>query len=109
MVSPCVLGSTDHAHRIRGATATVARRDRNAAVDLTNQVIHVEFICYVTHPDGRQERLIDPFPLRYFFRYELEHLLVRAGFEVEAVYGDFDRSPVSPAAASELVFVARRG
>ena len=86
---------------------TVARRDRNAAVDLTNQVIHVEFVYYVTHPDGRQERLVDPFPLRYYFRYELEHLLVRAGFRVEAVYGDFDRSPVGAEAAGELVFVAR--
>ena len=87
---------------------SVARRDRNASVDLTNQVIHVEFIYYVTHPDGRQERLVDPFPMRYFFRYELEHLLVRAGFRVEAVYGDFDGSPVGADAASEMVFVARR-
>ena len=86
----------------------VARRDRNASVDLVNQVIHVEFIYYVTHPDGREERLVDPFPLRYFFRYELEHLLVRAGFRVEAVYGDFDRRPVGAEAANELVFVARR-
>ena len=88
---------------------SVVRRDRNASVDMVNQVIHVEFINYVTHPDGRQERLIDPFPLRYFFRYEMEHLLVRAGFEVEAVYGDFDQSPVSPSAPGELVVVARRG
>lgn len=87
---------------------SVARRDRNASVDLVNQVIHVEFIYYITHPDGRQGRLVDPFPLRYFFRYEVEHLLVRAGFRVEAVYGDFDRTPVGATAASELVFVARR-
>ena len=47
-------------------------------------------------------------PMRYFFRYELEHLLVRAGFRVEAVYGDFDGSHVGAGAAGELVFVARR-
>ena len=47
--------------------------------------------------------------MRYFFRYELEHLLVRAGFRVDAVYGDFDRSPVGADAPGELVFVARRG
>ena len=88
---------------------SVVRTDRNASVDLVNQVIYVELIYYVTHPDGRQERLVHAFPMRYFFRYELEHLLVRAGFRVEAVYGDFDRSPVGAEAAGELVFVARRG
>jgi SAM-dependent methyltransferase len=44
--------------------------------------------------------------LRYIFRFEMEHLLARAGFEVEALYGDFfgaafeDTSP-------EMVWVAR--
>lgn len=110
LVDPKYLQESDYDQPFAMADGrSVVRRDRNASVDLVNQVIHVEFIYYVTHPDGRQERLVDPFPLRYFFRYEVEHLLVRAGFEVEAVYGDFDRSPVSPAAASELVFVARRG
>ena len=31
--------------------------------------------------------------LRYVFRFELEHLLVRAGFRVVALYGDYDGSP----------------
>jgi len=45
------------------------------------------------------------FRMRWFTRYELEHLLARAGFAEVAIYGDFDRSPVgreSPA----LVVVA---
>ena len=33
--------------------------------------------------------------MRYFFRFELEHLLARSGFEVTALYGGFDRSPSS--------------
>ena len=88
---------------------SVVRTDRNASVDLVNQIIHAELIYYVTHPDGARQRLVHDFPMRYFFRYEMEHLLVRGGFQVEAVYGDFDRSPVGVEAASELVFVARRG
>ena len=88
---------------------SVDRTDRNASVDLVNQVIHAELIYYVTHPDGALQRLVHAFPMRYFFRYELEHLLVRAGFRVEAVYGDFDRSPVGAEASNELVFVARKG
>ena len=32
--------------------------------------------------------------MRWFWRYELEHLLHRAGFTDISIYGDFDRSPV---------------
>ena len=61
----------------------VTRRYRVAADDLIGQTRHVEFIYYVTHPDGRTERLVDSFRLRYLFRFEAEHLLARAGFAVE--------------------------
>ena len=43
--------------------------------------------------DGAVRRLTETITLRYVFRYELEHLLVRAGFRVAALYGDYDRSP----------------
>ena len=33
--------------------------------------------------------------MRWFWRYEVEHLLHRAGFTDVKIYGDFDRSPVS--------------
>jgi SAM-dependent methyltransferase len=44
--------------------------------------------------------------MRWFHRYELEHLLARAGFAVEALYGGFDRRSLGPDAA-EIVIVAR--
>ena len=44
--------------------------------------------------------------LRYFYRYEMEHLLSRAGFAVEALYGDHFRAPFS-GTSPEMVFVAR--
>jgi SAM-dependent methyltransferase len=45
--------------------------------------------------------------LRYVFRYEMEHLLALSGFEVEALYGWFDRRPFEDGSA-EMVWVARR-
>jgi hypothetical protein len=30
------------------------------------------------------------FALRWFYRYELEHLLARAGFRLVSVYGSYD-------------------
>ena len=45
------------------------------------------------------------FRMRWYYRYELEHLLARAGFAVVALYGDFDRRPFD-GDASEMVFLA---
>ncbi len=44
--------------------------------------------------------------LRWVYRYEMEHLLGRSGFEVEALYGDFERNPFG-VTSTELVWVAR--
>lgn len=34
--------------------------------------------------------------MRWFYRYELEHLMRRAGFDRVEIYGDFDRSAIVP-------------
>jgi SAM-dependent methyltransferase len=46
-----------------------------------------------------------PLTLRYVFRFEMEHLLARAGLRVEALFGDFRRGPFQ--AGREQVWVAR--
>jgi len=43
--------------------------------------------------------------MRWFWRFELEHLLVRTGFALEAMYGGFDRRPYD--AKKEMIVVAR--
>ena len=85
----------------------VRMRDRIVALHRAEQRNDVEMIYFVTHPDGRQERLIFAFTVRYFFRYEVEHLLARCGFRVAALYGDFDRSPLADT-SPEMIFVAER-
>jgi SAM-dependent methyltransferase len=47
-----------------------------------------------------------PLTLRYVFRYEMEHLLARAGFRVETLFGDFTRGPFR--AGGEQIWVATR-
>jgi len=87
---------------------SVKRRDCIAKRDLLKQVQDIELIHYVTHPDGRTERLVDAFPMRYFFRYEVEHLLVRAGFAVESVFADYEKRPYGSTYPGELIFVAKK-
>jgi SAM-dependent methyltransferase len=52
-----------------------------------------EMTFEVIEPGGATQRFTETISLRYIFRYELEHLLVRAGFCVVALYGDYHRSP----------------
>jgi SAM-dependent methyltransferase len=86
----------------------VIRRNSTVARDVANQINFVELIHYVTHPDGRQERLVQAFPMRYLFRFEAEHLLRRAGFVVEQLYADYDKSPFGSKYPGELIFVAEK-
>jgi SAM-dependent methyltransferase len=83
----------------------VAMSERVAAFHRGQQRNDVEMIFRVTHSDGKQERLVMAWTLRYFFRYEVEHLLGRCGFRLEAVYGDFDTSPLEDE-SPEMIFVA---
>ncbi len=83
----------------------VALSERVAAFHRALQRNDVEMIFDVKHPDGKQERLVMAWTLRYFFRYEVEHLLARCGFRLEATYGNFDSSPLGDN-SPEMVFVA---
>ncbi len=83
------------------------RTSRIAAFHPMDQVNDVELICYVTSPDGKTERIVQAFPFRYFFRFEMEHLLARSGFETVDLYGSFDRSPLADD-SPEMIFVAEK-
>jgi hypothetical protein len=48
-----------------------------------------------------------PMAVRQFHRYEVEHLLARCGFEVEALYGDYEKSAYR-GTSGQMVWVARR-
>lgn len=47
------------------------------------------------------------FKMRWTWRFEMEYLLALAGFQVEALYGDYERTPF-PKASGELIFVCRK-
>ncbi len=86
----------------------VIRRAKTVSRDYFNQVNHAELIYYVTHPDGRTERLVHSLFMRYLFRFEAEHLLARSGFTVEALYANYDKTPYGSTYPGDLIFVARK-
>ena len=48
-----------------------------------------------------------PMELRYCYRYEMEHLLARAGFEIEALYGDVLKNEYR-GTSPDMIWVARK-
>jgi SAM-dependent methyltransferase len=87
---------------------TLSRSFRVPRVRWIEQVIEAELIYYVTETDGVTHRHVQAFDMRWFHRAELEHLLVRAGFTVDVVYGDFSRGPLTDAAPDLVVVCHRR-
>jgi SAM-dependent methyltransferase len=69
--------------------------------------------CEVTYEiiehDGVARRLTETISLRYTFRYELEHLLVRSGFRIVALYGDYDCSPFADESPAMIVVAESDG
>lgn len=84
----------------------VRRFNKTIQRDHFKQVLDVELIYYLTHPDGREERIIHAFQMRYLFRYEAEHLLARCGFEVLELYTDYSKNPYGSKSPGELIFFA---
>ncbi|MEW6751751.1 MAG: class I SAM-dependent methyltransferase [Candidatus Latescibacterota bacterium] len=71
------------------------------------QVLEQEVTFEEVEPAGRAVgRTHARLRLRYASRFEVEYLLARCGFEVEALYGDFGRSPYP--GYGEQVWVLRR-
>ncbi|GAB4120610.1 MAG: class I SAM-dependent methyltransferase [Roseiflexaceae bacterium] len=59
-------------------------------IDAASQINHVTFIYDVIGLDGSLRRYTAPFRMRWVYRYELEHLLLRSGFVLEQVYGSYE-------------------
>ena len=69
------------------------------------QVLHAVFRVEAWRESRRVSEDTNDIHLRWFYRYELEHLLARAGYDVVERYGDFDGTPIEE--GNELIFVAR--
>jgi SAM-dependent methyltransferase len=74
--------------------------------DTAAQIIYIHFIYDELDAEGRVRRNVLPFTMRWLYRYELEHLLARAGFALEAVYGSYDLDEYRP--ESELMLAVAR-
>ncbi len=82
------------------------RRYSSAVPRLASQTTEVTFRWEIEEADGSRREERTSFAMRWYHRFELEHLLARCGLEVETLYGDFTRGPLRDD-SKEMVFVAR--
>lgn len=78
--------------------------------DLAAQINTTTYLLDEMDAEGRVMRQVVCFRLRWFYRYELEHLLARAGFRVRHIYGSYDLDDYS-SESERLIAIAspRRG
>jgi SAM-dependent methyltransferase len=88
-----------------GDGRSLRRTSRVTGVRWLEQVSDIEIIYYLRSAAG-VERIVHAFPMRWYLAAELEHLLVRAGYRVEAMYGGLDRGPLRDG-SPEIIVVAR--
>ncbi|MDX2161860.1 MAG: class I SAM-dependent methyltransferase [bacterium] len=62
-------------------------------LDRAEQLMNVTWLYDEIDADGAVRRTVIPVVIRYFFLAEITLLLAASGFEIEDVYGDFDRAP----------------
>jgi SAM-dependent methyltransferase len=86
---------------------TVARTEAVVDVDRAAQVRVIRSAYELVAADGAVTKRFVEWPYRYTYRFEAEHLLERAGFTVEALYGGYAREPFT-STSSVMLFLARR-
>ena len=81
---------------------------QQVSYDTHHQVVSIRMIIEELDQDGAVTRkLYRDYQLRYSYRWEVYHLLRSSGFEVEALYGDFDYTEFDEG-STEMIWVARR-
>ena len=77
-----------------------------ASYDAFSQVMDIRTTIEQLDDSGRvSSKMYRDFALRYIFRWEMHHLLGACGYEVRALYGDFERGQFGEDSA-EMVWMA---
>jgi hypothetical protein len=97
----------DLARHDPAAGVTIVRTETAVSTDLARQVRLIRSAYEIVAPDGSVRKRFVEWPYRYVFRFEAEHLLERAGFDIEALYGGYRREPFRSDSLL-MLFLARR-
>lgn len=90
-------------------TGLTVQASRAWSYEPASQTAIMQTIWKEIDQDGKQIRRwnTEPIPLHCVFRFEMEHLLKRAKFEVEQIYGDFYRQELRDD-SPHMIWLARK-
>lgn len=83
------------------------RRRVSTKPDLIHQLIHIEFDFEWEEDNGQMHEKWS-LPLRFFFRYELEHLIERSEFKSYNILGDYNGSELNKD-SKEFIVICNKG
>jgi SAM-dependent methyltransferase len=81
-------------------------RITSAHYDLLRQIGNVQ-MKFKWDEDGREHEATWSFPMRFYFRFELEHLVRLSNLHLEAIYGNYQGNPINKN-STDFVLVCRR-
>jgi len=90
-----------------GPNEEMVRWSGETEYDLASQTLRSRWRYERATPGGETRVSQHVLALHYFFRFEMEWMLEACGFEIEALYGDFERNEFT-ADSPEMIFAARR-
>lgn len=91
-------GEYEPGHKVRRYVSTIP--------DLINQTIQINFdMEWEENDQMMHDRWTLPF--RFFFRYELEHLIERSQFKEYVIYGDYNRNELNKE-SKEFVIICKK-
>jgi len=82
------------------------RRITSARSDPVNQVTHATFRFEWEDEQGLQ-RYTWNYPLRFYYQWELEHLLARSKLKLQTILGDFEGNPLTEN-SKEFVLICKK-
>jgi SAM-dependent methyltransferase len=83
------------------------KRTVSTSPDLINQIILTEFMLEWEDEEDKIQHEKWTVPLRFFFRYELEHLMERTKFESYNILGDYKGRPLNEK-SKEFIVVCKK-
>ncbi len=97
----------DLLQRVPDRGFTLSRVESVVSTNLARQVRVIRSAYEIIDDNGAvvTKRFVE-WPYRWTYRFEAEHLLERAGFAVEAVYGGYQREPFT-SGSTAMVFLGR--
>ena len=104
-----IASGLDHVTDFDGewAPGLKLRRVSSMTADPVNQISRVKMEFFWDEEVGGPRCECWEFDMRFFFRYELEHLIARSDLQLKAFYGDFHKSPLQ-ADSREFILVCER-